>query len=424
MRDSFSNASLWGCAMLERTADRLIVAFNFPPFTDGSAVTVAKRIIEAAVPVDVIAADLSSVRARDESLIDLVAPWLIEHYTVKVPVLFADERSLVPFVERGLGAVRRRRGLPYKEVYSRSMWPHSHFLAARLRSEGDAHRWIAEFSDPILWHVDATPRPSGPMSLSGANLRLLRAVGSRAQAFLREHATVLAWSQFIPFLLADELVFTNDQQLQVMLADAPEWMREDVERRATISPHPTLTSPHYTAANGSAPSSRPGRYSIGYFGTFYPNRGGGEFLEAISLLPAPLRDSLTLDVYTDDAGGLLDAASRLGVADNVHRKAPLPFRRFLQTSGSYTALLVNDIATSPFGVPSPFLPSKYSDYVGSPTDTMAITLPGSPLDQKHTRWRAHVGDVDGIAAMLADAVISVGELDRPRSENDSDNAGE
>ena len=103
MRDSFSNASLWGCAMLERTADRLIVAFNFPPFTDGSAVTVAKRIIEAAVPVDVIAADLSSVRARDESLIDLVAPWLIEHYTVKVPVLFADERSLVPFVERDSG---------------------------------------------------------------------------------------------------------------------------------------------------------------------------------------------------------------------------------------------------------------------------------------------------------------------------------
>lgn len=393
--------------MLERTADRLIVAFNFPPFTDGSAVTVAKRIVEADVPVDVIAANLSAIRSRDESLVDLIAPWLVEHHTVKVPILFADERSVVPFVERGLRAVRKRRASPYKEVYSRSMWPHSHFLAARLRSDGDAPRWIAEFSDPILWHVDATPRPSGKVSLSGANLRLLRAVGSRAQAFLREHATVLAWAQFIPFLLADELVFTNDQQLQVMLADAPAWMRDDVERRATISPHPTLTPAHYSTEHSLGRPERPSRFTIGYFGTFYPNRGGGEFLEAISLLPAHLRDHLILDVYTGDAGRLLDAATRLGVADNVRTQAPLPFRRFLQKSGTYDALLVNDIATSPFGVPSPFLPSKYSDYAGSPAETMAITLPGSPLDHKPARWRGHSADIDGIAAMLGEAIMSI-----------------
>lgn len=350
--------------MRERTADRLIVAFNFPPFTDGSAVTVAKRIVEADVQVDVIAADLSAVRSRDESLVDLVAPWLVWHHTVKAPILFADERSLIPFVERGLRAVRQRRGLPYEEVYSRSMWPHSHFLAARLRAEGDARRWIAEFSDPILWQADATPRPSGRVSLSGANLRLLRAVGSRAQEFLREHSTVLAWAQFIPFLLADELVFTNEQQLKVMLADAPVWMRDDIERRATISPHPTLPPSHYVAEQSPALPTRPGRFSIGYFGTFYPNRGGGEFLEAISLLPAHLRDRLILDVYTSEAGRLLETAARLGVAGCVRKQAPLPFRRFLQTSGAYGALLVSDIATTPFGVPSPFLPSKYSDYAG------------------------------------------------------------
>lgn len=409
MRNDSSNASLWVSAMRKSTADRLIVAFNFPPFTDGSAVTVAKRIVEADVPVDVVSADLSAVRSRDESLVDLVAPWLVEHHTVKVPVLFADERSLVPFVERGLIAVRQRRGRPYEEVYSRSMWPHSHFLAARLRSEGDAHRWIAEFSDPILWHADATLRPSGAVSLSGANLRLLRAVGSRAQAFLRENATVLAWAQFVPFLLADELVFTNEQQLQVMLNDAPEWMRAGVESRATISPHPTLPASHYRAEKGSPQPSPQDRFSIGYFGTFYPNCGGGEFLEAISLLPASLRARITLDVYTGDAGHLLDAAIRLGVADSVRKQSPLQYRRFLQTSNSYNALLVNDIATSPFGVPSPFLPSKYSDYAGSTTDTMAITLPGSPLDQKPARWRAHVGDVDGIAAMLEEAVVATGK---------------
>ncbi|MEE1650725.1 hypothetical protein V1260_07955 [Brachybacterium sp. J144] len=389
--------------MPDQTTRRLVVAFNFPPFTDGSAVTVAKRIIEADVPVDVFSADLSSVRARDESLWDLVSPWIRDHQTVKVPILFADERSLVPFVTAGETAIRKR-GTSYDEVYSRSMWPHSHFLAARLRTAGHADRWIAEFSDPILWHVDGTPRPSGTTSLKGSNLRLLRAVDHRSQTFLRNNATVLAWAQFIPFLLADQLVFTNEQQLTVMLSDAPEWMRAGVEKKAVIAPHPTLGSEHYRDESEPTATPSSSRYSIGYFGTFYPNRGGGEFLEAISLLPAEMRERLELHVFTADAGTLLDVAARLNISDCVHRRPPLPFRDFLRVSGRYDALLVNDIATSPFGVPSPFLPSKYSDYAGSSAATMAITLPSSPLDNKPARWRAHVGDVDGIARMLASAI--------------------
>lgn len=394
-----------GCAMPEASADRLVIAFNFPPFTDGSAVTVAKRIVEAGVPVDVVAADLRAIRTHDESLLDLVAPWVVEHYAVRVPVLFADQRSVGPFVNAGLKAVRRRRERPYAEVYSRSMWPHSHFLAARIRSERIARRWIAEFSDPLLWHADATLRPSGEVSLTGANLNILRAVGGRAQTFLREHATILAWAQFVPFLLADELVFTNEQQMQVMLRDSPEWMREDVLRRATISPHPTLPAQHYNSESSPVRPAHPGIFSIGYFGTFYPNRGGGEFLEAVSLLPQRVRELLVLDIFADNAGRLLGVAKHLGVASNVRQCKPLPFREFLTASSGYDALLVNDIATSPFGVPSPFLPSKHSDYAGSSADIMAITIPGSPLDGSSFRWRAHVGDVDGIAEMLDEAVL-------------------
>lgn len=400
------NVLRWVFAMHDASAERLVVAFNFPPFTDGSAVTVAKRIVAADVRVDVIAADLSAVRTRDESLLELIEPWVMNHRTVRVPILFADERSVLPFVESGLRAVRVRRTDPYADVYSRSMWPHSHFLAARLCTESLAHRWIAEFSDPILWHADATPRPSGRVSMTGGNLKILRAVGARSQRFLREHDTVLAWAQFVPFLLADTLVFTNEQQLEVMLADAPPWMRDGVQQRAIVSPHPTLPASHY--AVGGEDSPRPERkqpsFRIGYFGTFYPNRGGGEFLEAISLLPAALRARLSLDVFTENAGRLLEVATRLGVRANVRQVTPLPFREFLQATGSYDALLVNDIATSPFGVPSPFLPSKYSDYAGSPAGIMAVTIPGSPLDLKPSRWRANVGNVDEQKAMLVAAL--------------------
>lgn len=391
--------------MPEGTASDLVVAFNFPPFNDGSAVTLAKRVIEGQRPVDVIAADLSKIRSRDESLLHLVSPWVRKHDILDVPILFADERSVGPFVEQGLRTAAARRSEPYDSVYSRSMWPHSHYLAALLHTRGRARTWTAEFSDPILWHADATRRPSAPVTIGKRASEILRALGSRGQQLLLEQATILAWAQFVPFLLADTLVFTNEQQMEVMVDDAPEWLRARVIDRAEISPHPTLPREHY--GPGSPPRLADGKFRVGYFGTFYPNRGGGDFVQAMRLLPHGIQDSLRLDVYSDHAASLRRVAQDLGLGRSVRALTPAPFLDFLRLSNEYDALLVNDISSSPFRVPSPFLPSKYSDYAGSDAPVMALTLPGSPLDTKPVTWKARVGDVDGIAAVLRDAVESL-----------------
>ncbi|MFC0675706.1 hypothetical protein [Brachybacterium hainanense] len=380
------------------------MAFNFPPFVDGSAVTVAKRVLESARPVDVVAADLSRVRTRDRSLAELVAPYVRQHHSLTVPIKFAAQASVAPFVTAGIRALAHRQTRPYRSVYSRSMWPHSHFLAARVKIDHLAARWTAEFSDPMLWHVDGGRRPSPSIAGYIDEARVLASVGARAQRFLLERRTVLEWAQFVPFLLADELVFTNEQQRAVMLEDAPTWLQEAVLPRSVIAPHPTLPPQYYGDDAGPSAARASDEFRIGYFGTFYPNRGGGELLEAVSLLPTPARDRLRLDVYASDTRTLMASAGKLGLSGVVRHRSPLPFRRFLAASGSYDALLVNDIATSPFGVPSPFLPSKYSDYAGSSAPTMAITIPGSPLDLMPARWKAHVGDVDGISRMLRSAI--------------------
>src|SRR5699024_8077785 len=145
--------------MSEFSVDRLVVAFNFPPFNDGSAVTVAKRIVQAGDCIDGIGANLSSLRDRDDTLLELVQPWIRTQDTVSVPIRFADERSVKPFVTKGLSLLQRRNREPYQNVYSRSMWPHSHFLAASVLVHDFARTWTAEFSDPVLWHADGTPRP-------------------------------------------------------------------------------------------------------------------------------------------------------------------------------------------------------------------------------------------------------------------------
>ncbi|WP_422115742.1 hypothetical protein [Brachybacterium sp. UNK5269] len=407
--------------MNDHNPETLVIAFNFPPFNDGSAVTIAKRIVNAGKPVDVIAADLSSVRNRDDSLFGLIAPLVNRVEYVHIPITFASEVGVRNFVEAGLSTISRfRRKQPYASIFSRSMWAHSHFLAAELRARGVSKHWTAEFSDPLLWQADASARPSGAITEPSFMAYALRAMGAREQALLQEENSVLYWAQMVPYILADELLFTNEQQLDLMLQDAPQFLRERVVAKAVVSPHPTPQPALYTSgANGAvtreppfgpqsqAASREPGTFRIGYFGTFYPNRGGGEFLEALSLLPPVERHRIRLDVYSSGADHLIRAARHLGLRKNVRVLAPLPYREFLSKTQEYDALLVNDIATTPFRMPSPFLPSKYSDYAGSKTPTIAITIPGSPLDQLPTRWKSHVGMIDSLAETLRTLLYSV-----------------
>ena len=404
---------------MTEAAETLVVAFNFPPFNDGSAVTMAKRTIEADQKVDVIAADLTSVRNRDDSLFDLIAPWVDRVKYTRTPVQFATEVGMRSFVDAGISAHRAMGRRTYKEMFSRSMWAHSHFLAAELKGRGVSNTWTAEFSDPLLWQADGSARHSGAIDDPSFMAHALKEMGTREQRLLRENNSVLYWAQMIPCILADKLLFTNDQQFELMLHDAPQFLRGAIEEKAIISPHPTLPSQYYerpsggTAAGTFAGPSRANfakdtteRFRIGYFGTFYPNRGAGEFLEALSSLTPSEREAVCLEVHSDGAENLVQVANRLHLGSCVRVLPPLPYREFLYATGNYDALLVNDIATTPFGTPSPFLPSKYSDYAGSTAGIMAIVIPGSPLDARSVNWKAHVGATDGVVAMLRGAIAS------------------
>lgn len=381
------------------TSQRLVVAYNFPPFNDGSAVTVAKRVVLNGSRIDVISADLSAHRSVDPSLAELVAQYVNFHFVARTLVAFSRWESVTEFVELG-SEVLAFRGNHYQSVYSRSMWPHSHFLAALVKVRSFAQRWEAEFSDPILWTVEGGQRSSPSLPLSNYCREILEALPPKERCFLSSRRTLLEWAQFVPFFLADTLVFTNEQQCEVMIRDVPEEFRKTLMAKSVISPHPTLPAEYY-APNSTASSDE---LRIGYFGNFYPNRGAGEFLEAWSSMPKEEASRISLDVYSTTAASVRRAAKALGLEERVQVKNPLPFRSFLRRSSDYSALLVTDISTGPFPVASPFLPSKVSDYRGSVTPIMAVTLPGSPLDKLAIRWKARSGDTAGIRRMLAKAL--------------------
>lgn len=390
------------------TGDRhLVVAYNFPPFADASAVTQAKRIVVAGTMVDVVSQDLTGLRTRDETLFALVAPFIDRHDVIPGRPQFVAWPSMREFATRGLRRLEARGPLTrYASVYSRSMWPHSHVLAALVKVMHPEVRWTAEFSDPLLHHVDGSMRRSPLLPEDDPLLRrLVLALPAGYRDFVADTGQMLQLIQALPFGLADNLVFTNGQQQKVMVDDLrrPE-LASDVARRSEVSPHPT-PPPAWV----QQPQVRPhwaGTCRIGYFGTLYPNRGLGSITEAIRLLPDDVRGRLCLDVYTAQRESTYRLVQRSGVADVIRVRSELPYSQFLQVAGTYEHLLVTDTRTGGFPVINPFLPSKVSDYGATTANIFAITVPGSELSRRNYRPAAVVDDVCSIRDALLEAVTA------------------
>lgn len=388
------------------TGDRhLVVAYNFPPFVDASAVTQAKRIAVAGHRVDVVSQDMTGLRARDEPLLKLVAPFIDTHDVIRGRPAFLSWPSMRQFAAQGLRRLSMRGPLErYATVYSRSMWPHSHVLAALVKIMHPAIQWQAEFSDPLLHHVDGSHRVSPVIPDEDAVLRqMVRALPHAYRDFLGAGGEMLHLIQALPFALADTLVFTNAQQQTVMLSDlGNDELAADAARRSMVSPHPAPPA-DWTTQPTTARLSTPGLCRIGYFGTLYPNRGLGSITESVRLLPFATRSRLRLDVYTAQREASYNQVTRCRVGDVIRLHPELPYTQFLKVAATYDHLLVTDTQTGGFPVVNPFLPSKISDYAATGTNVIAITVPGSELSKLGYSPTASVGDIGSIRDALAQA---------------------
>lgn len=385
----------------------LFVTYNFAPFNDGSAVTAVKRLFELDCKADVVSCDLSSVRNRDASLLELVRDKIDRHAITKSVVRFAHWNSICDFVAKGWASIDEWND-SYRSIYSRSMWVHSHFLAAVARSRCVSQHWNAEFSDPLLWTVDGSVRQTANVEIrSGLARELLGLVPTDIQRLLVNDRRIVYWAQIVTFFVADTLTFTNEQQAQLMISDVPQEYRRQLWEKTEIAPHPTLPAHFYGSENDKRDSGVE-EYKLGYFGNFYANRGSGTFLEAWASLPDETAKRVRLSVYSDSAAGLDYYAKNLGLADRIQIHKPLTFLSFLRILNQFDGLLVSDISTKPFSVSCPYLPSKVSDYMGANAETVALYLEGSPLSELDVGKRADVNCIADIRRMLREIVEGQG----------------
>ncbi len=378
----------------------LAILYAFAPFADTSAIVAARRIRARGVVVDVVSNNLRGFREQDASTAVISDAYVGRRHQVRSKATAFEWPALEKFCRDGMEVVEEwvdDKG-PYRSVYSRAMQPGSHLLAALVKLRWPETRWIAEFSDPVLWNAYGQRRV-GPVR-EGDLLETLSAAISAAGIDVPKNVVAPHLVELVAYALADEIQFTNQNQMDFMLGylDEPELV-EHVRAIATVAHHPTLPSAFYQRVHTSV-ERVPGRINIAYFGAFYLTRGLTEVIDALQSLTAKERASVVLRVFTSDPDALNEEVARKGLSDVVHPSNYVPYLEFLNLTTTMDVLLVNDARTRGLYDLNPFLPSKWSDYSGSGRDIWAIVEPGSVLSGMSTAYRSELGDVATAAAQI------------------------
>lgn len=355
-------------------AQTLYIGYCFAPYNDTSGVILGKRIAERKVPADVISNNMSDVRTTDYTLNELSDPYIAKHYGINSKSSFSNYQLMNAFVQQG---TKKLRNNTYKEIYSRVLWPASHLLAWKLKT--DNTRWIAEFSDPVLYDIKNKERHS-KVPFTYVN-RIKRQAPVEYHPYIDDNLYNLV--ELLPFIFADEIVFTNYKQRTQMIKRFTEDIQQAIIKKSVIRPHPTLCAQYYEKQRALITVDK-ATFNIGYFGNFYETRDLKEIQELTdqpelieTLNPSNL--PLAFHIFTSSPASVRQMVS-LYEMHEVHVHEALPYFEFLNATKQFDALIVMDAHTKGIKEENPYLPSKLSDYKGSGVPVIAYCEEGSPMD--------------------------------------------
>lgn len=384
--------------------DTLVISYCFAPYIDTSGVVMSKRIRAMNKPVDIITNSMNRVRESDERLLKISEYRLGKYYELNAPQSFANWNAISKFADATLDVVHsmlKERNI-HKELYSRAMWPASHIAAALVKIKYPSTKWIAEFSDPILLDVSGKERFE---ELPIEWLKKHSFVSDNDD--LSEKQNLFDWCERLPYLYADELIFTNKNQLEYMLSYADIGLRDVILAKATVLPQPTLNREFYQLSQTKLEKEE-GKFHLAYFGSFYVNRGFAPFVKAWQQLPENMKNSLKLYIYTQqDAESILSGIPN-ELQENIVIQKYVGYFDFLALSDQFDGLIVMDAETKGLKANNPYLPSKLSDYLGSQSKILALVEEGSPMSLIDAPNLITVKQnmVDEIACNLMEFIVS------------------
>lgn len=357
--------------------ERLVISYCFAPYADTSAIVMSKRINQMDSPVDIISNSMSNVRTKDISLNKIAYSNIGRHIELNAPQAFANWNAIAKFSEmvvREIGNIISQRAM-YKEVYSRAMWPASHFAAALVKQKYPQIKWVAEFSDPLLMDVTAKER------YEKLSLEWLYSHGFiESIDDITMNDNTFYWCEYLAYEYADSIIFTNENQRDYMLSYADENLQNKILEKSKIIPQPTLPASYYDVSKIILEKDTDITY-MAYFGSFYVNRGFDALFQAWKDLDNSQRKKLRLYVYTQQSREQVIEGAPEELKEFIIVQPYVGYFDFLALTKQFDILVVMDAQTKGLKLNNPYLPSKISDYLGSGSKILALVEKNSPMSR-------------------------------------------
>ena len=387
-------------------ADELVVSFYFPPSNDVAGIVLAKRHILEGKKFDVI--QNFSNDNLDWEFNDLLDEYINERILIESDCNPNFPACTFEFVEKSLKELDKRPA--YKKISTRVWAIANNFLALKYKFRHPNVYWKAEFSDPITINIYNKPRFAkydNCINIETLN-RYIHDLNSReGKDFKTVDKSVNFYFlvEYITYLFADEIIFTNKNQRDLMLKSLPDDLKDFVLAKSYIKPHPILPYKYYTIKDYEE-SLDSSMVNIAYFGNVYSKRHFEMIYHAFEVLNHKFKSKLQFHFYLNDKLLVERLTEGLEISDNIHLKDTVAYLDYLNLTTKFDVLIVNDLITSDCFEVNPYLPSKLSEYLGSGSDIWAIYEKGSTLEKAEVKYKSDVHDfttnIDVLVRILDD----------------------
>ena len=415
----------------EKSADELLICYKFPPSQRVSGVVYAKRLIKSRKKMDIIQGPIDD-EELDEEFNEVVERFANKRFHTKSSEKNPTWTSIDKFNKEGM-EILEENGKVYKKIYSRVGSHESHFLALEYKLKHPETFWTAEFSDPLSITIDNKKRGTAKQDIFVKDEDYIDKINGKIENYTESHdkyfkkdedlqiedlnlrlvddeLTIYQLCEYLPFLFADEIVFTNENQMELMLDFYPE-IKGIVKSKSRVNYHPTLDEEYYHMVESDYEVDK-NYINFGYFGTYLGKRHLENIYYAFESLNPQFKDKYRIHIFAQDKGILKKVISDLSISDSFIINDKVPLLEFLNLTTKLDVFIVNDLNTYDHFEKNPFLPSKISDYLGSGTDIWAIYEKGSIMSHYDIKYKSDVADYESSLNTLKDIFKDKIDLDK------------
>ena len=263
----------------------LVISYLFPPSKDVAGMALAKRYIAKNIKFDILQANYDDC---DYEFLEYMNEYINDQIILDMKCNPNHTKCMEKFVNDGMSKIKDRK---YDKITSVAWKVANHFLALEYKLEHPDTFWTAEFTDPISFDIYNKKREGGKRSTVtdadyiGKINREIEKVNLKNNTefpLLDESANIYLLVEYIAFLFADQIRFTNIHQMDVMLKQFPCDMKSFVEKKSVIEDFPPLPSRFYEIKETSDLDND--YINIGYFGNYYSKRHFESLFKAFDLL--------------------------------------------------------------------------------------------------------------------------------------------